>query len=65
MGNLTSKITCGIFFFLISYRNSDQGSELAFGGIDSSHYTGEIKWIPLSSATYYQIKMDRYEEIKN
>nr|ACF18589.1 pepsinogen A2 precursor [Siniperca scherzeri] len=38
--------------------NSEQGSEVVFGGIDSSHYTGQITWIPLSSATYWQIKMD-------
>ncbi|XP_037336457.1 pepsin A-like [Pungitius pungitius] len=38
--------------------NSEQGSEVAFGGIDSSHYTGQISWIPLTSATYWQIKMD-------
>nr|AWJ68100.1 pepsinogen A2 [Lateolabrax maculatus] len=38
--------------------NSEQGSEVVFGGVDSSHYTGQISWIPLTSATYYQIKMD-------
>ncbi|XP_026224825.1 pepsin A-like [Anabas testudineus] len=38
--------------------NSEQGSEVVFGGVDSSHYTGEITWIPLTSATYWQIKMD-------
>ncbi|XP_029291625.1 pepsin A-like [Cottoperca gobio] len=37
---------------------SEQGSEVIFGGVDSSHYTGQINWIPLSSATYWQIKMD-------
>ncbi|XP_071332155.1 pepsin A-like [Trachinotus anak] len=38
--------------------NSQQGSEVVFGGVDSSHYTGGITWIPLTSATYWQIKMD-------
>ncbi|KAI3357381.1 hypothetical protein L3Q82_015819, partial [Scortum barcoo] len=38
--------------------NSEQGSEVVFGGVDSSHYTGQITWIPLSSATYWQINMD-------
>uniref|UniRef100_A0A8C9XS79 pepsin A n=1 Tax=Sander lucioperca TaxID=283035 RepID=A0A8C9XS79_SANLU len=37
---------------------SEQGSEVVFGGVDSSHYTGQISWIPLSSATYWQIAMD-------
>uniref|UniRef100_A0A3Q0R5Q3 pepsin A n=1 Tax=Amphilophus citrinellus TaxID=61819 RepID=A0A3Q0R5Q3_AMPCI len=35
-----------------------QGSEVVFGGTDPSHYTGSIAWIPLSSATYWQINMD-------
>ncbi|CAK6984011.1 pepsin A-like, partial [Scomber scombrus] len=39
-------------------RNSEQGSEVVFGGLDSSHYTGPVTWIPLTSATYWQIKMD-------
>uniref|UniRef100_A0A665UWF4 pepsin A n=2 Tax=Echeneis naucrates TaxID=173247 RepID=A0A665UWF4_ECHNA len=38
--------------------NGQQGSEVVFGGIDSSHYTGQITWIPLTSATYWQIQMD-------
>uniref|UniRef100_A0A3B4ZGL5 pepsin A n=1 Tax=Stegastes partitus TaxID=144197 RepID=A0A3B4ZGL5_9TELE len=38
--------------------NEAQGSEVVFGGTDSSHYTGQITWIPLSSATYWQISMD-------
>ncbi|KAM8754210.1 pepsin A-like [Acanthopagrus schlegelii] len=38
--------------------NSEQGSEVVFGGTDSNHYTGQINWIPLSSATYWQINMD-------
>uniref|UniRef100_A0AAQ4PVV0 pepsin A n=1 Tax=Gasterosteus aculeatus aculeatus TaxID=481459 RepID=A0AAQ4PVV0_GASAC len=40
------------------YLSGEQGSEVAFGGIDSSHYTGQITWIPLTSATYWQIQMD-------
>uniref|UniRef100_A0A3B4ASP6 pepsin A n=1 Tax=Periophthalmus magnuspinnatus TaxID=409849 RepID=A0A3B4ASP6_9GOBI len=38
--------------------NDQQGSEVIFGGVDSTHYTGSITWIPLSSATYWQINMD-------
>ncbi|KAM7404628.1 hypothetical protein PAMP_011960 [Pampus punctatissimus] len=38
--------------------NEQQGSEVVFGGLDSSHYTGGITWIPLTSESYYQIKMD-------
>lgn len=53
------------FVFSHSLSNSEQGSEVVFGGVDSSHYTGQISWIPLTSATYYQIKMDRYKENTN
>ncbi|XP_076597049.1 pepsin A-like [Chaetodon auriga] len=38
--------------------NSEQGSEVLFGGIDNSYFTGSLTWIPLSSATYWQITMD-------
>ncbi|XP_034446257.1 pepsin A-like [Hippoglossus hippoglossus] len=37
---------------------SQQGSEVVFGGYDANHFTGQISWIPLTSATYWQIKMD-------
>lgn len=53
------------FVVLCSYSNSEQDSEVVFGGVDSSHYTGQITWIPLSSATYWQINMDRHEENTN
>ncbi|XP_036435232.1 pepsin A-like [Colossoma macropomum] len=38
--------------------NEEEGSVVLFGEIDSSYYTGDIYWIPLSSETYYQITMD-------
>ncbi|KAL7828333.1 hypothetical protein SRHO_G00319670 [Serrasalmus rhombeus] len=38
--------------------NEEQGSVVIFGEIDTSYYTGDIYWIPLSSETYYQITMD-------
>ncbi|XP_034271155.1 embryonic pepsinogen-like [Pantherophis guttatus] len=34
------------------------GSKITFGGIDHSHYTGSINWIPVSQQTYWQISMD-------
>ncbi|CAL8251615.1 unnamed protein product [Arctogadus glacialis] len=37
---------------------SQEGSVVVFGGIEASYYTGQINWIPLTSATYWQIKMD-------
>lgn len=49
-------------FFLSLFSNSEQGSQVVFGGVDSSLYTGQITWIPLTSATYWQIQMDRYRK---
>ncbi|XP_070604613.1 embryonic pepsinogen-like [Erythrolamprus reginae] len=34
------------------------GSMITFGGIDHSHYTGPINWIPVSQQSYWQITMD-------
>ena len=52
-----------IFLLRSPISNSEQGSEVVFGGIDDSHYTGQITWIPLTSETYWQIKMDRCKHI--
>ncbi|XP_030192894.1 pepsin A-like [Gadus morhua] len=38
--------------------HSQEGSVVVFGGIEENYYTGQITWIPLTSATYWQIKMD-------
>ncbi|KAM9476202.1 pepsin A-like [Clarias gariepinus] len=38
--------------------NGQQGSEVLFGEIDTSYYTGSIYWIPLSSESYYQVTMN-------
>ncbi|KAG7220734.1 hypothetical protein INR49_017848 [Caranx melampygus] len=50
-------VTDDVFSVYLS-RNSEEGSEVIFGGVDGSHYTGQVTWIPLTSATYWQIKMD-------
>ncbi|KAL2295487.1 hypothetical protein Nmel_017900 [Mimus melanotis] len=34
------------------------GSVVIFGGIDESHFTGPISWIPVSYQGYWQISMD-------
>lgn len=46
------------FFSVYLSSHSQEGSVVVFGGIDESYYTGAITWIPLTSATYWQIKMD-------
>ncbi|XP_030237581.1 pepsin A [Gadus morhua] len=39
-------------------RGGNEGSVVVFGGVDESLMSGQITWIPLTSATYWQIKMD-------
>ena len=36
---------------------------MVFGGIDSNYYSGQLTYIPLTSETYWQISMDRYDSI--
>nr|BAU16177.1 cathepsin E [Cynops pyrrhogaster] len=38
--------------------NSPVGGELIFGGIDSSHFLGELNWVPVTAQGYWQIKLD-------
>jgi len=35
--------------------------ELTIGGIDASHYTGDLMWEPLTSETYWEINMKSFE----
>ncbi|XP_074854091.1 pepsin A-like [Carettochelys insculpta] len=45
--------------FSVYLSSDDQsGSFVMFGGIDSSYYSGNLNWIPLSAETYWQISMD-------
>ncbi|XP_063078924.1 pepsin A-like [Engraulis encrasicolus] len=46
------------YFSVYLSRSPDTGSEVVFGGYDAEHYNGNLVWIPLSSETYWQIKMD-------
>ncbi len=56
--NLVQKnlVDQSIFAFYLSKSNDDQG-ELTLGGIDSNHYSGNIIYEPLKSATYWMINL--------
>merc|ERR1740138_1312002 len=43
------------------YLQSDaaQTGELLFGGVDKSHYTGDLVDVPLSSETYWEVSLDK------
>jgi hypothetical protein len=40
------------------YLGNNQPGELLFGGVDQKHYTGDFSFVPLSSETYWQVKLD-------
>ncbi|XP_005989293.1 pepsin A-like [Latimeria chalumnae] len=46
-----------LFSFYLS-KDAQTSSVVTFGGIDTSYYTGNINWIPLSHQTYWQITME-------
>merc|ERR1711988_318492 len=46
-----------VFAFYLQEDASQQG-ELVFGGIDHSHYTGELVDVPLISETYWEVSLD-------
>ncbi|XP_017323541.1 pepsin A [Ictalurus punctatus] len=56
--NMMSQNLVSQDLFSVYLSNGQQGSEVLFGEIDTSYYTGSIYWIPLSSESYYQITMD-------
>jgi hypothetical protein len=53
----SGKLDQNVFSFYLPNDASQKG-ELSFGGIDSSKYTGDISWVPLSAETYWQVNMD-------
>jgi len=46
-----------LFSFYLGTESGQKG-ELLLGGIDENHYTGDIDYVPLSSATYWEVKLD-------
>jgi cathepsin D len=52
-------LSTGVFSVWLSKNPQGQnGGELMFGGIDNQYYTGSITYVPLTSETYWQFKMD-------
>ncbi|KAG5950511.1 saccharopepsin [Claviceps sorghi] len=45
-----------VFAFYLG--SSDEGSEATFGGIDKSHYTGKIEYIPLRRKAYWEVDIN-------
>ncbi|XP_055271794.1 pregnancy-associated glycoprotein 1-like [Moschus berezovskii] len=47
-----------VFAFYLSTQK-ENGSVVMFGGVDHSYHKGELNWIPVSQAGFWQISMDR------
>jgi len=57
-GNMVEqKIEAPVFSVYLSNASGADG-ELLLGGIDDTHYTGDITYVPLSSTTYWEIALD-------
>ncbi|XP_043572167.1 pepsin A-like [Chiloscyllium plagiosum] len=48
-----------LFSVYLTRQDGASGSEIVFDGIDSSHYTGQIHWVPITREAYWQILIDR------
>ena len=46
-----------VFTFRMGASESD-GGEAVFGGIDSSHYTGKITYVPLRRKGYWEVELE-------
>jgi len=60
--NLLSQkiVTSAVFSFWLNRdpnAPAGKGGELVLGGVDNSHFTGPITWVPLSDQTYWQFQM--------
>ncbi|MGH0159028.1 UNVERIFIED_CONTAM: hypothetical protein FKN15_054507 [Acipenser sinensis] len=53
-------LQANVFAFYLS-QNEAQGSEVTFGGVDQSQYTGDIYWTDVTSETYWQIGINGNE----
>ncbi|CAO3639887.1 unnamed protein product [Mucor hiemalis] len=45
-------------FWLADANKGDEGGELVFGGVDPSHYKGEIVWSDIRRKGYWEITLD-------
>lgn len=51
------KVADQMFAFYLGDKDGANG-ELTIGGMDEAHFTGDVTWVPLSSATYWEVALD-------
>ncbi|XP_069910986.1 cathepsin E isoform X1 [Oryctolagus cuniculus] len=47
--------------YMSSNPEGGSGSELTFGGYDSSHFSGSLNWVPVTKQGYWQIALDEIQ----
>ncbi|XP_047630247.1 LOW QUALITY PROTEIN: pregnancy-associated glycoprotein 2-like [Phacochoerus africanus] len=47
-----------VFAFYLS-TDKEEGSMVMFGGVDKKYYKGDLKWVPLTQTSYWQVALDR------
>lgn len=45
-------------FYLGKDKDSEEGGEATFGGVDQSKYEGDITWLPVRRKAYWEVKFD-------
>jgi cathepsin D len=54
-------VTKNVFSFWLSKDPSGQsGGELVLGDVDSSHFTGDFSYVPVTSKTYWEFRMQDF-----
>ncbi|NXA53752.1 PEPC protein, partial [Nothocercus julius] len=49
-----------VFSFYLSGQEGTEGGELLLGAVDSTLYTGDITWTPVTQAAYWQIAIESF-----
>lgn len=49
-----------IFAFWLSSTTGESGGELTLGDVDTSHYSGDITYVPLTNETYWEFAIDSF-----
>merc|ERR1712000_73410 len=62
MGINENHVEKPMFEFWLNRNSADKtdGGELVLGGVDPSHSTGQVTYVPLSSETYWSFVMDTF-----
>lgn len=47
-----------VFTFRLG-NSEDDGGEVVFGDIDSSHYTGDITYVPVRQKAYWEVELQK------